>query len=112
MKEQPIVVFEDEDVSFTLESIKDLGILFFSTLSWIPPIEKRIHVAYGHLSISHEVSQVLSQVNKKLLPTKPTFNHSYCMTLKSGSQIRQTLRNSKKALLPGGCLVRLLIKAV
>ena len=77
VKELPKVVFEDENVSFAFEPVKDLGILFVSTLSWTPPIETRIHMMPTTvLSISKEVFQSLSQVNKKLLPTKPTFNHS------------------------------------
>ena len=42
-----ILVFEDEDVSFTFEPVKVLGILFISTLR-CTLIGKRIHDAYGH----------------------------------------------------------------
>ena len=44
VKEQPILVFEDEDVSITFEQVKDLGILFVSTFSWtlILKISKKV----------------------------------------------------------------------
>ena len=45
VKEQAIVDFEDADISFTFESVKDLFIIFVLTLFWIPHIEKRIHDA-------------------------------------------------------------------
>ena len=113
VKTQPILVFEDQDVSFTLEQVEDLGILFVSTLPWTPHIEKRRHDAYGCFISLKKGSQSSSQVHKKLLPTKPTLNLSKCMAPKPGSQVRQILRSSKnfKALLPGGCLVRHLINA-
>ena len=47
VKVQLILVFEDEDVSFTFEPVKYLGIFFVSTLSWTPHIEKQILDAYG-----------------------------------------------------------------
>ena len=38
MEEQPIVVFEDEDIRFIFN------------MSWIPRIEKRIREAYGRFN--------------------------------------------------------------
>ena len=49
MEEQPVVVFEDEDVSVTFKPVKSLGFFFVSTLSWTPQIEKRTHEAEGKL---------------------------------------------------------------
>ena len=61
VKEQPILVFEDEDVSFSFEPVKDLGFLFGSTLPWTLHIEKKYMMPMAVLSISKEVSQSLSQ---------------------------------------------------
>ena len=63
VKEQPIIVFEDEDVSFTFEPVEDPGILFASTLYWTPTL-KKINDAYGHFINLKKVSPSLSQVKK------------------------------------------------
>ena len=52
VKEQPILVFEDQDVSFTLELLEDLGILFVSTLPWTPILKKGDMMHTAVLSVS------------------------------------------------------------
>ena len=59
-----------------------------------PRTLKKIHDAHGRFINLKRNLPILSQVNKKVLPTKPTFNFSQFMDFKSGSQIRQILRNS------------------
>ena len=108
MKEQPKVVFEDEDVSFTFEPVKDLGILFVSTLYWTPHSEKRIHDAYGHfINLKRSLPKLISSQQKAL--AYKTYSTIPSVWLKSGSQMKQLLRSSKnfKALLPGGCLIQI-----
>ena len=56
VKEQPVVVSENEDVSSTLEPVKDLGILFASTLFWTTILKKEYTMPTAILSIS-KVSQ-------------------------------------------------------
>ena len=59
-----------------------------------PRTLKKIHDAHVRFINLKRNLPILSQVNKKVLPTKPTFNFSQFMDFKSGSQIRQILRNS------------------
>ena len=65
----------------TFEPIKDHGIQIMVSF-WFQPspgpstLNKEYMMPTAVLSNSKEVSQNSSQVNKKLLPTKPTFNHS------------------------------------
>ena len=67
VKEQSILVFEDEDVSFTFEPVKDLGILFVSTLSWTPHVVKTLHDAYGRfINLKRSFQKLISSQQKAL----------------------------------------------
>ena len=67
VKEQPILVFEDEYVSFYFEPFKDLSFHFASTLSWILRIEKRLHDVYGRfISLKRNLSKLISSRGYKI----------------------------------------------
>ena len=67
VKEQPKIVFEDADVSFTFETVKDLGILFVSSLSCTPHLEKRIYDAYGRfINLKRSLPKLISSQQKAL----------------------------------------------
>ena len=76
LMEQPVVVFEDQDVSSTFEPVQDLGILFVSTLSWTLHIEKGKQDAYGRfINLIRSLPESFSS-QQKTLAYKPTFNFS------------------------------------
>ena len=113
VKEQPIVFFENEDVSSTLEPVKDLGVYFASTLSWTSILKKNARCLRPFYQSQKSPKANLKSTKSSWLPnlhsTIPIVWLSNLFPIKSG----QILRNSKsfRALLPGGCLVRNLIKA-
>ena len=67
VKEQPKLDFEDEDVSFIFELVKDLGILFVSTLSCLPSphTDKRIYDAYDRFNNLKESPEAYLKSTKR-----------------------------------------------
>ena len=70
VKQHHILVFEDEDTSVTFEPVKDLGILFVSSLSPVPlKLKKRLLDAYcGFINLIKSLPKLISSQQKTLAP--------------------------------------------